>query len=51
MLYYDRIDASERIDVKINQTDRKNVYYHYWYFLDTGYKCESDVCNGCHDGF
>ena len=22
---------------------------HYWYFKDIGYKCESHVCNGCHD--
>ena len=22
---------------------------HYWYFKGIGYKCEPQVCNGCHD--
>ena len=22
---------------------------HYWCFKDIGYKCEPNVCNGCHD--
>ena len=22
---------------------------HYWYFLNKGFKCQSNVCNRCHD--
>ena len=22
---------------------------HYWYFKDTGFKYETNLCNGCHD--
>ena len=25
------------------------MLFHYWYFLDTGYRYESEACNGCHD--
>ena len=39
MLYSNRIGFSEDIDVN----------FHYWYFLDKGFKFQRYVCNGCHD--
>ena len=49
MLYYDRIDVSEGID--INQANASNDYdiYHYWYFLNKRFKFQPYVCNKCHD--
>ena len=25
------------------------IFFHYWYFLDKGFKYEPYLCNGCHD--
>ena len=46
MLYYDRIDLSEEINV--NKPSPSNVC-HYWYFLNYSFKFQSNVCNRCHD--
>ena len=49
MLYYDRIDISEVIDIsKINSSKECNIF-HYWYLLDKELKFQPYVCNGCHD--
>ena len=49
MLYYERIDISDRIDInKISKSEECNICY-CCYFLDKGFKIQSDVCNGCHD--
>ena len=37
MIYYDRIDVSEGIDLN------------YWYFLDKRFQFQSYVCNRCRD--
>ena len=34
--------------VLTRQASQKNVIFHYWYFLDKGFKFKPDVCNGCH---
>ena len=49
MLYFDRIDVSEGIDV--NKTSRSREYHicHYWYFLNYSFKFQPNVCNRCHD--
>ena len=48
MLYYDRIEASEGINV--NKTGELKVwYFSLLLFLDKTFKFQSDVCNGCHD--
>ena len=49
MLYFDRIDFSEGID--LNKTSRSKEYdiYHYWYFLNKGFKFQRYECNRCHD--
>ena len=47
MLYCDRIEVSEGIDV--NKTSKECDICHYWYFLNKGFNFQSNVCNGCHD--
>ena len=49
MLYYDRINISEEID--INKTSKSKEYdiCCYWYFLDKGFRFQQFVCNVCHD--
>ena len=50
MLYYDRIDISEAIDVNESSESKECDICHYWYFLDKEfYKFQQDVCNGSHD--
>ena len=34
MLYYDRIDISEAIDVNESNESKECDIFHYWYFLD-----------------
>ena len=38
MLYYDRIDVFEGIDVNITSVSEEFIICHYWYFLDKGFK-------------
>ena len=33
----------------IRQKHHKSIICHYWYFLNKGFKFQTDVCNGCHD--
>ena len=49
MLYYDRIDVSEGIDLNKTSESKEYNIWHYWYFLDKGFKFQSDVCHVCHD--
>ena len=49
MLYYNRIDVSEGIDVNKTSLPKECVVCHYWYFLNKGFKFQSYVCNVCHD--
>ena len=49
MLYYDRIDLSEGIDVNRTSEPKECDISHYWYFLNKRVKFQPDVCNGCHD--
>ena len=48
MLYYDQIDVSEKKDFNKTSASKECDTCHYWYFLDKGFKFQSDVCNGCH---
>ena len=49
MLYYDRNDISEVIDVnKRNASKECDICYH-WHFLDKEFKFETYICNGCHN--
>ena len=49
MLYDNRIDISEEIDVNKTSKSKECDICNYWYFLDKGFKFQSNVCNGCHD--
>ena len=49
MLYYDRIDVSEGVDVNKRNESKECDIYHYWYFLDKGFKFQPNVCNGCYN--
>ena len=33
----------------IKQVHQECIICYYWYFLDKMFKCQPDVCNGCHD--
>ena len=49
MLWYQKINASEGIDVNKTSTSKECELSHYWFFRDVGFKFEEHVCNGCHD--
>ena len=49
MLEYDRIDASEGIDVNNTNFSQECDICYYWHFKDIGFKYEAYLCNGCHD--
>ena len=38
MLYYERLDVSEAIDVNKTSVSRKCIISHCWYFLDQGFR-------------
>ena len=51
MLCYDRMDFSEGIDVtKTSESkERERDICDNWYFLNKGFKFQSNECNRCHD--
>ena len=49
ILYYDRIDVSEGIDVNKKSTSKECDVCHYWYFLNFSFKFQLNFCNRCHD--
>ena len=49
LLYYDRIDVSETIDVNRTTASKEYINCHYWFVLDKGFKFQPKVSNGCHD--
>ena len=48
MLYYDRIDISEGIDLAKNNNIKEWMICNYWFF-NYGFEFQDSVCNGCHD--
>ena len=44
MLYYNRIDINEGIDLR-----RKECMICHYCFFNHGFKFQDSVCNGCHD--
>ena len=49
MLQYQKIDASEGIDLNKTGASKICELSHYWLFKDVGFKFEEHVCNRCHD--
>ena len=49
MLYFNRIDISEGIDVNKTGALKECDVYHYWYFLNYSFKFQRNACNRCHD--
>ena len=49
MLYFDRIDVSERIDANKTIPSKECDICNYWYFLNYSFKFQPNVCNRCHD--
>ena len=49
MLQYQKIDASDGIDVNKTSESKECKFCHYWFFEDIGFKLEKHLCNGCHD--
>ena len=49
MLYFDRIDVSEGINVNKTSASKECIICHYLNFFDKGFKFEPNFCNGCHD--
>ena len=48
MLYYDRIDVSEGIDVNKGSASKECDICLYWYFLNYSFKFQPNVSNRCH---
>ena len=48
MLRYQKINASEGIDVNKTSASKECELCHYWFFKDIGFKFEEHVCNRCH---
>ena len=49
MLYYDRIDVSEGIDVNKTSSSKEYDVCHYCYFLNFSFKFQPNVSKRCHD--
>ena len=49
MLYFDRIDVSEGIDVNKTSASKECDICHYCYFLNYSFKFQPNVCNISHD--
>ena len=49
MLPYQKIDASEGINVNKTSTSNEYERCHYWFFTHVGFKFEKHICNKCHD--
>ena len=47
MVYYDRIDVSEGIDISRTSASKQCIICHSWYFLDEGFEFQLNVCYGC----
>ena len=49
MLYFDRIDLSEGVDINKTSASKKCDICHYWYLLSFSFKLQPNVYNRCHD--
>ena len=49
ILYYDRVDVSEGIDVNKTSESKECDICHYRYFFDKGFSFQPHTCNRWHD--
>ena len=49
ILYFDRLDISERIYINKTSASKECDICHYWYFLNKWFKFQSYVSYSCHD--
>ena len=49
MLQYEKIHASEEIDINKTSASKECMFCHFWYFKDIGYKFELHICNKYHN--
>ena len=49
MLWYQKIDVSEGIDINKTSVSKECEFCHYWFFKVIRFKFEEHVCNKCHD--
>ena len=49
MLYCNRIDVSEGIDVDKTNESSKCIILNYFYFRKVNFRFQPKVCDGCHD--
>ena len=49
MLYFNRIDVIEGVDVNKASESKEWDNCHYWYFLYNGFEFQPNVCNRCYD--
>ena len=49
ILFYDRTNVSERIDINKTSASKECDICYYWYFLNKGFKFQPYVCNRRHD--
>ena len=49
MLQYEKIDASEGVDVNKTSASKECFFCHYWFFKNIGFTFEEHICNRCHD--
>ena len=49
MIYYNRIDVFEVIDINKTNESKECDIFHYWYFLDKGFRFQSYAYNDGHD--
>ena len=49
MIYYDKIDISEAIEMNKASAYKECMLCHYWYFADVSCKFELHFCNKYHD--
>ena len=49
ILYFDKIDVTERGKVNKKIESKQSGIFQYYYYLNKGFKVQPDVCNGYHD--
>ena len=49
MLYFDRINISQGIEVSKTSASKEYDICHYWCFLNYNFKFQPNACNRCHD--